>query len=85
MAEVGDTIKVVFKKQRAVLPFSMHAHGLKYDEASAGVEPVQTGVTFTYHWGSRPGCRAAARRAKLKLWLYHSHVNEQRDVAAGLL
>ena len=82
--EVGDTIKVVFKNN-AHFPFSVHAHGVRYDEESAGVTPVAPGATFTYTWqvdsraGPQPG------EPSTKLWLYHSHVNEQRDVAAGLL
>ena len=82
--EVGDTIKVVFKNQ-ARFPFSVHAHGVKYDEASAGVHPVQQGQTFTYTWEVDPRAGPQPGEPSSKLWLYHSHVNEQRDVAAGLL
>jgi hephaestin len=82
--EVGDTIKVVFKNN-ARFPFSVHAHGVKYDEASAGVDPVQTGATFTYTWEVVPAAGPQPGEPSSKLWLYHSHVNEQRDVAAGLL
>ena len=83
-AEVGDTIKVVFKNN-ARFPFSVHAHGVKYDEASAGVDPVQTGATFTYTWEVEPSAGPQPGEPSSKLWLYHSHVNEQRDVAAGLV
>lgn len=83
-AEVGDTIKVVFKNN-ARFPFSVHAHGVKYDEASAGVEPVQPDTTFTYTWDVVPAAGPQPGEPSSKLWLYHSHVNEQRDVAAGLL
>ena len=83
-AEVGDTIKVVFKND-ARFPFSVHAHGVKYDQASAGVEPVQPGATFTYTWEVVPAAGPQPGEPSSKLWLYHSHVNEQRDVAAGLL
>jgi FtsP/CotA-like multicopper oxidase with cupredoxin domain len=82
--EVGDTIKVVFKNN-ARFPFSVHAHGVKYDEASAGVNPVQPGATFTYTWEVDPSAGPQPGEPSSKLWLYHSHVNEQRDVAAGLL
>jgi hephaestin len=63
----------------------VHAHGVRYDEASAGVTPVQPGATFTYTWvvdarsGPQPG------EPSTKFWLYHSHASEQRDVAAGLV
>ena len=82
--EVGDTIKVVFKNN-ARFPFSVHAHGVKYDEASAGVDPVQPGATFTYTWDVDPRAGPQPGEPSSKLWLYHSHVNEQRDVAAGLV
>ena len=82
--EVGDTIKVVFKNN-ARFPFSVHAHGVKYDEASAGVDPVQPGATFIYTWDVDPRAGPQPGEPSSKLWLYHSHVNEQRDVAAGLV
>ena len=83
-AEVGDTIKVVFKNN-ARFPFSMHPHGVKYDEASNGVAPVAPGATFTYTWEVEPSAGPQPDEPSSKLWLYHSHVNEQRDVAAGLV
>lgn len=83
-AEVGDTIKVVFKNN-ARFPFSMHPHGVKYDEASNGVAPVAPGATFTYTWDVEPRTGPQPGEPSSKLWLYHSHVNEQRDVAAGLV
>jgi hephaestin len=82
--EVGDTIKVVFRNN-ARFPFSVHAHGVKYDEASAGVDPVAPGATFTYTWDVDPRAGPQPGEPSSKLWLYHSHVNEQRDVAAGLV
>jgi FtsP/CotA-like multicopper oxidase with cupredoxin domain len=63
----------------------VHAHGVKYDEGSAGVEPVPPGATFTYTWEVDPRAGPQPGEPSSKLWLYHSHVNEQRDVAAGLL
>jgi hephaestin len=83
-AEVGDTIKVVFKNN-ARFPFSMHPHGVKYDEASNGVAPVAPGATFTYTWEVEPSAGPQPGEPSSRLWLYHSHVNEQRDVAAGLV
>jgi FtsP/CotA-like multicopper oxidase with cupredoxin domain len=82
--EVGDTIKVVFKNN-ARFPFSVHAHGVKYDEASSGVDPVAPGATFTYTWDVDPRAGPQPGEPSSRLWLYHSHVNEQRDVAAGLV
>lgn len=82
--EVGDTIKVVFKNN-ARFPFSVHAHGVQYDEASAGVTPVASGQTFVYTWEVTPRAGPHAGEPSSKLWLYHSHANEDRDVAAGLV
>jgi manganese oxidase len=42
-AEVGDTIKVVFKNNTA-FPASMHPHGLFYEKGSEG-SPYQDGTT----------------------------------------
>ena len=63
-AEVGDTIKVVFKNN-ARFPFSMHPHGVRYDEASNGVAPVQPGMTIPIRGTSnRAPVRSRASRAR---------------------
>jgi len=95
-AQVGDTIKVVFKNN-ASRPYSVHAHGVFYDKASEGVAyhdsspadkiggAVPPGKTYAYIWdvperaGPGPGDPSSI------VWLYHSHVNEQKDVDAGLV
>ena len=93
-AEVGDTIKVVFKNN-ATHAYSMHPHGVAYEKASegtayGGVPGEQTGVvdpgkTHTYTWevvdraGPRPGDPSSV------VWLYHSHVVEAKDVNSGLI
>ncbi|MBV8282954.1 MAG: multicopper oxidase domain-containing protein [Candidatus Eremiobacteraeota bacterium] len=96
-AQVGDTIKVVFKNN-ASRPYSMHPHGVQYDKMSEGVayddgsgthdmmgDAVPPGQTFTYTWqvperaGPGPGDPSSI------VWLYHSHVDEQKDVDAGLV
>ena len=93
-AEVGDTIKVVFKN-KATHPYSMHAHGVAYEKSSegtayGGVPGEETGVvepgkTHTYTWevvdraGPRPSDPSSV------VWLYHSHVEEPKDVNAGLI
>jgi FtsP/CotA-like multicopper oxidase with cupredoxin domain len=94
--EVGDTIKVVFKN-KASRPYSMHPHGMLYAKDSEGVMyndqsgeagnsggMVVPGGTFTYVWqiperaGPGPGDPSSI------IWLYHSHVDELRDIASGL-
>jgi manganese oxidase len=73
-AEVGDTIKVVFKNN-ATHPFTMHPHGVFYAKDSEGVgyndgastphkNGVPSGKTHTYIWevperaGPGPNARA---------------------------
>jgi len=93
-AEVGDTIKVVFKNN-GTHPFSMHPHGVAYEKSSegtayGGVPWDETGVvtpgkTHVYTWevperaGPRPNDPSSV------VWLYHSHVQEPQDVNAGLI
>ena len=93
-AEVGDTIKVLFKNN-ATHAFSMHPHGVAYEKSSegtayGGVPWEQTGVvapgkTHLYIWEvpERAGPRPADPSSVV--WLYHSHVEEPKDVNAGLI
>lgn len=82
--EVGDTLRIVFKNN-ARFPFSMHPHGVRYEPTSDGVQGVPPGGTFTYTWVLDPRTGPKAGEPSSKMWLYHSHANEQRDVAAGLV
>jgi FtsP/CotA-like multicopper oxidase with cupredoxin domain len=82
--EAGDTLKVVFKNN-AHFPFSMHPHGVLYDQSSDGVKGVPPGSTFTYTWSLDPRAAPKAGEPSSKLWLYHSHANERRDIASGLV
>lgn len=94
-AEVGDTIVIHFKNQ-ARFPLSVHAHGMLYDKASEGAlyqdgmpkssklgDAVPPGQQFTYSWkvpdraGPGPGDPSSV------MWMFHSHVNEVRDVNTG--
>lgn len=93
-AEVGDTIKVLFKNN-ATHAFSMHPHGVRYEKASEGTAygempwretgVVAPGETHLYTWevperaGPRPSDPSSV------VWLYHSHVQEPKDVNAGLI
>lgn len=96
-AEVGDTIHVVFKNN-ASRPYSIHPHGVFYEKSAEGMAyndgraqadqmsgAVQPGQTYTYVWqvperaGPGPGDPSSI------VWLYHSHVDEQKDVDSGLV
>ena len=93
-AEVGDTIKVVFRNN-ASHPYSMHPHGVAYDKSSegtayGGVPWQQTGVaapgkTITYTWDVPERAGPRATDPSSVVWLYHSHVEEPKDVNAGLI
>jgi len=82
--EAGDTLKIVFKNN-AHYPFSMHPHGVLYDQESDGVKGVPPGGRFTYTWILDPRAAPKAGEPTSKLWLYHSHANERRDLATGLV
>src|SRR5436190_13815882 len=82
--EAGDTLKIIFKNN-AHFPFSMHPHGVRYEQASDGVKGIPPGETLTYTWILDPRTAPRTNEPSSKLWLYHSHANESRDVASGLI
>jgi FtsP/CotA-like multicopper oxidase with cupredoxin domain len=86
-AEVGDTIHVVFRNH-GTHPYSMHPHGVLYDKASEGSDPmdgVAPGKTRTYVWNVTERSGPGPNDPSSIVWLYHSHINERRDVNAGLI
>lgn len=96
-AEVGDTIKVIFKNN-ATRPYSMHPHGVFYDKDSEGApyddgtsgadkedDAVPPGKTHTYIWKVPERAGPGPNDPSSIVWLYHSHTNELRDVESGLV
>ncbi len=96
-AEVGDTVKVVFKNN-ASRPYSLHPHGVFYQKDSEGMayldgtvgadkldDAVAPGSTHIYLWPVPERAGPAAGDGSTAFWLYHSHVNEGRDINAGLI
>lgn len=93
-AEVGDTIKVVFKNN-ATKPYSMHPHGVFYTRPNEGVPLADTtgadgnlvppGMTYTYEWQVPARAGPASEDVSSILWMYHSHVDEVADTNAGLM
>lgn len=96
-AEVGDTIKVVFRNH-ASRPYSMHPHGVFYRKDSEGFayqdgtggadaldDSVAPGATYTYVWAVPERAGPAPGEGSTAFWVYHSHVDEGRDMNAGLL
>ena len=95
-AEVGDTIKIVFKNN-ATHPFGMHPHGVLYLKDSEGADYndgtvgpdredgcVAPGATHTYTWQAVDRSGPGPNDPSSVFWLYHSHCDELRDVASGL-
>eukprot|EP00055_Hartaetosiga_balthica_P015229 m.88631 g.88631 ORF g.88631 m.88631 type:complete len:490 (-) comp8813_c1_seq1:102-1571(-) len=92
-AEVGDTIKVVY---RNTLPFptSIHPHGLHYTKHNEGApyndsttspgNALRTGETFTYTWEVPERSGPAEGDGSSVAFIYHSHADEPKDVSAGL-
>jgi manganese oxidase len=95
-AEVGDTIRVVFRNH-ASHPFGMHPHGVEYakdsegadyNDGTKGVEKedgcVPPNGTHNYVWKVTDAAAPGPEDPSSIVWLYHSHCDELRDVASGL-
>jgi FtsP/CotA-like multicopper oxidase with cupredoxin domain len=95
--EVGDTFKIVFRN-KATHPFSMHPHGVLYEKDSEGADYndntsakekedgcVAPGATHSYTWQIPERAGPGPNDPSSIFWLYHSHCDEIRDVASGLL
>jgi len=96
-AEVGETIKVVFKNNLKIF-CSMHPHGLLYDKNSEGAvyndglspeekkgDKVAPGQTYTYTWFVPERAGPGPMDGSSILWVYHSHFVEPRDLNTGLM
>ncbi len=96
-AEVGDTIRFVFKNNVA-FPASVHPHGVFYDKDSEGApyadrtgggdkadDGVPPGATHVYEWPVPERAGPGANDGNSILWMYHSHVDEEGEVNAGLI
>eukprot|EP01084_Bolivina_argentea_P087930 158751_1 len=88
-ALTGETIKVYYKNMCS-FPSSVHPHGVKYDKTSEGApyadestagDIVSPGDTWIYIWEARD---RIAEGLTSQQWMYHSHVDEPRDVLTGL-
>jgi len=96
-AEVGDTIKVVFKNNTKIV-CTMHPHGLKYAKNSEGAmyndgtsgadkkdDAVPPGETYIYLWSVPESAGPDRDDPTSILWMYHSHFVEPRDMNTGLI
>ncbi len=92
-AEVGDTIKVVFRNH-CPFPTSVHAHGAFYEKDSEGA-PYADGTSGADKADDAVpprGTRQVPERAgpgpndgSSVMWMYHSHTDEVADTNAGLI
>ncbi|MGH7753475.1 MAG: multicopper oxidase domain-containing protein [Gemmatimonadales bacterium] len=95
--EVGDTIRVVFRNN-GNRPYSMHPHGVfynkdsegaPYNDGTAGADKRDDGVppqgTHVYVWPVPERAGPTAGEGSSVMWMYHSHVDETKDVNTGLL
>jgi FtsP/CotA-like multicopper oxidase with cupredoxin domain len=96
-AEVGDTLRVVFKNNTK-FPATVHPHNVAYDKKSEGAlygdgtsgerkadDAVAPGSTYTYIWTVPERAGPSEHEGSSMLSMYHSHSDEVRDVASGLL
>lgn len=95
-AEVGDTIKVVFRNN-CTFPASIHPHGVFYEKHSEGApysdgtegsetqdDRVPPNATYTYTWEVPERAGPGRMDGDSVAWMYHSHADEVADVYAGL-
>ncbi len=92
-AEVGDTIRIIFKNN-GHHRFSLHPHGVFYNKDSEGAEyadgtgkrlGVEPGGTHTYEWAVPERAGPAHGEGSSIVWMYHSHIEEEKDVNSGLI
>src|SRR5262249_20609585 len=96
-AEVGDTIRVVFRNA-CPFPASVHPHGVFYEKDSEGA-PYDDGTTgkaeaaaavppggrHTYVWKVPERAGPGPGDGSSVMWMYHSHADEVADTYAGLM
>ncbi len=96
-AEVGDSIRVVFRNNTH-LSVTMHPHGVQYakdaegasyDDGTTGTvkadDAVRPGGTYTYVWSVPERSGPGPMDGSSVLWMYHSHFVESTDINTGLI
>ena len=96
-AEVGDTIKVVFRNN-ASHPFTLHPHGVLYLKDSEGADyqdntsgkekaddSVAPGATYRYRWSVPERAGPTEDEGSTAFWVYHSRVDQSKDINSGLI
>jgi FtsP/CotA-like multicopper oxidase with cupredoxin domain len=93
---VGDTLRIVFRNNGG-RPYSIHPHGVFYAKSSEGVpyndgtggsdkadDGVMPGATYVYSWQVPERAGPGPMDGSSVMWMYHSHVDEVRDINTGL-
>ncbi|KAG9512020.1 hypothetical protein KCU85_g9989, partial [Aureobasidium melanogenum] len=92
-AEIGDTVKVVFKNL-ASHNHTMHPHGLRYTKENEGLSgagqdfggnAVMPGSTWTYIWEVPERAGPGPLDPPSLAWTYHSDAAGTQDVFSGLV
>jgi manganese oxidase len=96
-AEVGDTIRVVYRNNTR-FPTSIHPHGVfyfkngegaPYNDGTSGADKADDAVpphaTFTYVWLVPERAGPGDMDASSVMWMYHSHTDEVADTYGGLI
>jgi hephaestin len=96
-AEVGDTVRVVFRNNLD-RPASVHPHGLRYGKDAEGAgyadgtagadradDAIAPGATHTYEWRVPERSGPGPHDPSSVMWMYMSHVDEVADSYAALM
>uniref|UniRef100_A0A674D025 ferroxidase n=1 Tax=Salmo trutta TaxID=8032 RepID=A0A674D025_SALTR len=96
-AEVGQTIMVFFRNL-ASRPYSLHANGVSYTKQTEGLSyddeskywykydnEVQPNTTYTYLWTVNANVGPTGDEADCRTWAYYSGVNPEKDINSGLI
>ncbi|XP_067300231.1 coagulation factor V [Pseudorasbora parva] len=96
-AEVDQTV-LVFFRNLASRPYSLHAKGVKYLKQMEGLsyddqspywykqdDEIQPNSTFTYMWTINSKSGPQNNESDCRTWAYYSAVNPERDINSGLI
>uniref|UniRef100_A0A8C8HCW0 ferroxidase n=1 Tax=Oncorhynchus tshawytscha TaxID=74940 RepID=A0A8C8HCW0_ONCTS len=96
-AEVGQTIMVFFRNL-ASRPYSLHANGVSYTKQTEGLSyedeskywykydnEVQPNTTYTYLWKVNANVGPTGDESDCRTWAYYSGVNPEKDINSGLI
>ncbi len=96
-AQVGDTIKVMFRNNCS-FPASIHPHGVFYDKKDEGApsddgrsapdkvgDAVAPQQQYLYTWQVPERAGPGPMDGSSVMWMYHSHTDEVLDTYSGLM